>query len=107
MKVGETEIKSMSHAAKLLLVTHLTELADDPHKFLFGGLDLRSPISRDVLRDAENFDIASEYEADELLRYINFEIAKILGKLENQTGVITGKVARNSSGYVSKGAYKL
>ena len=107
MKVGEKEIKTMSHAARLLLLTHLTDLADDPHKFLFGGLDLRSPISRDVLRDAENLDIASDYEADRLLKNLNFEIAKILGKLENQTGLITGKVARNSAGHVNRGAYKL
>jgi hypothetical protein len=49
----------------------------------------------------------SEFEAQVLLNNITFEVAKIIGKLENQTGIDTGLVKRNNAGFVDKQSYKV
>ena len=55
--------------------------------------------------DANNS--VSEFEAQVLLNNITFEVAKIIGKLENQTGIDTGLVKRNNAGFVDKQSYKV
>ena len=105
MKIGDKEIKNANHAARVLILHALKEIAQDAHSYIFGGLDIRSEIARKVIKDSEGIDIASELEAELLLRNIEFEFAKILGSLETKTGILTHMVARNSSGYVDKNAY--
>ena len=49
----------------------------------FGGLDIRSPITREILKKEQGFE-CSELEAELLMKNLVFEIAKVVGKLENQ-----------------------
>ena len=81
-------------------------LEDQVHKEMFGGLDIRSDIAKRILKEHQNFEV-SEFEAEVLLKNISFEIAKIIGKLENQTGIDTGLVQRNNAGYVDRQSYKI
>jgi hypothetical protein len=42
-----------------------------------------------------------------LIKEIKFEVAKVIGKLETQTGIDTGLVKRNSAGHVARQQYDL
>ena len=90
----------------MLILNVLTGLEDEVYKKNFGNLDIRSEISRYVLKKDQGFEI-TDFEANLLLKTITFEVAKIIGKLETQTGVITGIVQRTKSGTVIKQDYGL
>ena len=104
MKYKNQEVKNVNHLAKTLILHTIVDLEDKVYKDAFGGLDIRSDIARQVLKDNEGFEV-SELETELLIKTIKFEVAKVLGKLENQTGIDTGLVARNNQGYVDKNSY--
>ena len=104
MKYKNQEVKNVNHLAKTLILHTIVDLEDKVYKDAFGGLDIRSDIARQVLKDNEGFEV-SELETELLIKTIKFEVAKVLGKLENQTGIDTGLVARNNQGFVDKNSY--
>ena len=104
MKYKNQEVKNVNHLAKTLILNAIVDLEDKVYETAFGGLDIRSDISRKILKDNEGFEV-SELETELLIKTIKFEVAKVLGKLENQTGIDTGLVARNNQGYVDKNSY--
>jgi hypothetical protein len=106
MKYKNEEIRNINHLAKVLILQSLVGLEDKVHQDNFGSLDIRSGIARKVLKETEGFEV-SDLEADLLLRTLKFEIAKVIGKLENQTGLNTNTVVRTRQGYVSKQGYGL
>ena len=106
MKYKNEEIHNINHLAKVLILQSLVGLEDKVHQDNFGSLDIRSGIARKVLKETEGFEV-SDLEADLLLRTLKFEIAKVIGKLENQTGIISGLVIRTNTGTVIKQDYGL
>ena len=106
MKWNNEEITNPNHLARTMILNVLIGLEDQVHKEMFGGLDIRSDIAKRILQEHQNFEV-SDFEAEVLLKNISFEIAKIIGKLENQTGIDTGLVARNNQGYVDRQSYKI
>ena len=106
MKYKNEEIKNVNHLAKILILSSIANLEDHIYQSCFGGLDIMNPIARQVLRDAEGFEI-SDLEVELLTKTLKFEIAKVIGKLENQTGLNTKTVVRTRQGYVSKQGYGL
>lgn len=103
MKFDDKEIIDMTFAAKALIHNVLQNLEEDVLKKSFGNLDIRSDISRKIL--AENGIEMSAIEAKFLTKYISFETAKIIGKLENELGISSSHVVRNNSGYVDRNFY--
>jgi hypothetical protein len=106
MKYQNQEIKNVNHLAKLLILSSIVDLEDQVYQRCFGGLNIMDSVARQVLKDAEGFEI-SDLESELLIKTLQFEVAKVIGKLENQTGIDTKLVARNRQGYVSKQAYGL
>ena len=106
MKYQNQEIKNVNHLAKLLILSSIVDLEDQVYQRCFGGLNIMDSVARQVLKDAEGF-VISDLESELLIKTIKFEIAKVIGKLENQTGIDTKIVTRNNQGYVSKQAYGL
>ena len=106
MKWNNEEITNLNHLARVLIMNSLVGLEDKVHQDNFGNLSLKSEIARRVLKIAEGCEV-SDFEAEVLLKNISFEIAKIIGKLENQTGIDTGLVKRNNAGFVDKQSYKV
>ena len=104
MKYKNQEVKNVNHLAKTLILHTIVDLEDKVYKDAFGGLDIRSDIARQVLKDNEGFEV-SELETELLIKTIKFEVAKVLGKLENQTGIDTGIVSRNNQGFVDIHSY--
>ena len=106
MKWNNEEIINPNHLARTLILNVLCGLEDQVHKEMFGGLDIRSDIARKILKEHQDFEV-SDFEAEVLLNNITFETAKIIGKLETQTGIRTGLVKRNKAGFVDKQSYKI
>tara|TARA_R100000656_G_C3866191_1_gene111103 strand:- start:88 stop:429 length:342 start_codon:yes stop_codon:yes gene_type:complete len=103
MKYHGLEIKSFAYLARVMILNQLVDLEERIHEAEFNDLDVRSPVAQEVLKK-EGIEI-SHLEAVEFLTTLKFEIAKVMGKLENSTGVDTGRVFRNNQGYIQKAAY--
>lgn len=106
MKYKNEEILNINHLAKILILQSLVDLEDKVHQDNFGNMDIRSDIARKVLKETQGFEV-SDLESELLLKTIKFEIAKVIGKLEHQTGYFTGQVIRTNTGTVAKGGYGL
>lgn len=106
MKYKNEEVTNVNHLVKTLILDAIVDLEDKVYKNAFGGLDIRSDVARKILKDNEGFEI-SEFELEILTKTIKFEVAKVLGKLEIQTGIDTGLVKRNNAGHVHSQAYGL
>ena len=104
MKYHGTEVKSLQHIARCMILNQLIDLEDAIVMTEFGDLDIRSPIAKELLKREVGIEM-SHIESLEFLAQLRFEIAKLIGKLEHQTGVITGKVHRTTGHVVYKGAY--
>ena len=97
------EIKSFGYIAKLMILNQLIDLEDRIHEAEFNDLDIRSSVSREVLKK-EGIEISS-LESHELLTNLKFEIGKLMAKLESATGVDTGLVIKNCQGAIYKHGY--
>jgi hypothetical protein len=106
MKYENIEILNINSFAKKLILQSLLSLEDDVHKQAFGGLDIRSDMVKDLLKNIKEAELTN-LEADMLIKEIKFEVAKVIGKLETQTGIDTGLVKRNSAGHVARQQYDL
>ena len=95
MKYKNEEIKNVNHLAKILILSSIANLEDHVYQSCFGGLDIMNPIARQVLRDAEGFEI-SDLEVELLTKTLKFEIAKVIGiptpLLELDKGMYQNKV---------------
>jgi len=103
MKYHKTNVKSIKGLVRKMILNQLYEMVKNIHLTEFGGLHIRSEIARSVLKK-ENVLEASDIEIDLFLRNLNFEVAKLIGKLEMQTGA-TPTVERTTNNAVSKTPY--
>ena len=106
MKYENIEILNINNFAKRLILQSLLSLEDDVHNQAFGGLDIRSDMVRELLKNKKEAEI-SNLEAEMLIKEIKFEVAKVIGKLETQTGIKTGFVKRNAAGHIARQQYDL
>ena len=107
MKYENEEIKNINWLAKRLILKEASYLMNNILDKEFGGLDIRSPISREILKKEQGFE-CSELEAELLMKNLVFEIAKVVGKLENQA--ISPKyhtTPRNTAGHITKQMFGL
>jgi len=98
------EVTNPSRLARAMILNQLIELEDTIHATEFNDLDIRSPIAKELLKKELGIQI-SQMEAVEFFGILKFELAKIIGKLENSTGIMTGMVHRNTTGSVKKAPY--
>jgi|TARA_R110000823_G_C15779295_1_gene484916 hypothetical protein len=98
------EISNLSRLARAMILNQLIELEETIHATEFNDLDIRSPMAQDLLNKELGIQI-SQIEAVEFFGTLKFELAKIIGKLENTTGIMTGMVHRNTTGSVKKAPY--
>ena len=83
MKYKNEEIKNINWLAKRLILNEVSCLMSNILDGEFGGLDIRSPIAKEILKKEQGFE-CSDLEAELLMKNLAFEIAKVVGKLENQ-----------------------
>ena len=98
------EVSNPSRLARAMILNQLIDLEDRIHETEFHDLDIRSPLASDLLKKELGISI-SQIEAVEFFGLLKFELAKIISKLENTTGVITNMVHRNTTGSVKKAPY--
>ena len=103
MKYQKTNVKSIKGLVRKMILNQLYEMVKSIHLTEFGGLDIRSKIARSVLKKESVLE-ASNIEIDLFLRNLNFEVAKLIGKLEVQTGA-TPTVKRTTNNAVDRNAF--
>ena len=106
MKFANKQLTNIEQFTKCLIQDDLVGLEERIINNLFSGLDPRSDIGRKILLEQEGTEV-SDMEYEHLIKRLKFEAAKVIGKLESQTGINTGLVKRNKQGHVSKQAYKI
>ena len=103
MRYKSRNVESIKGLVREMILNQLYEMVENIHSTEFGGLHIRSKIARSVLKKENVFD-ASDIEIDLFLRNLNFEVAKLIGKLEFQTGA-TPTVKRTSTNAVDRNAF--
>lgn len=106
MKIANVEVTDLQNLTRIFIQGELIHLEDRVLDTLTGGLDLRSKTAQYILKENNGL-VCSELEFEMFMKTLKFEVAKIIGKLENQTGVVTGIVKRNTAGNVDKQSYNV
>ena len=107
MKYQNEEVKNINNVAKRIILKHMYYFLSDTINKEFGGLDIRSKIAKEILKQEQGFD-CSVYEAEVLMKTLNFEMANVIGKLENQClHPEEHTVPRNNQGHIAKQSFGL
>jgi hypothetical protein len=100
MKYHSKNVDSIKNLARLMILNKLYDLVEDIYETEFHGLDIRSETAQSILKK-EGVAEVSNIEADLFMRNLSFEVAKLIGKLELQTGTFD-TVKRTTNGAVCR-----
>ena len=100
MKYHSKNVDSPKNLARLMILNKLYDLVENIYETEFHGLDIRSEPAQSILKKAGVIEV-SNIEADLFMRNLSFEVAKLIGKLELQTGAFD-TVKRTTNGAVCK-----
>ena len=107
MQYKNEEIKNINWLAKRLILNEVSCLMSNILDGEFGGLDIRSPIAKEIPKKEQGFE-CSELEAELLMKNLAFEIAKVVGKLENEAVSLKEHTTpRNKAGQITKQIFGL